>query len=143
MDYYTKVIRQRNRPDLNDPESFQAFWYNLPDSSSMESLLHWATIFNSGKFLERDYGEQENLKRYGQKEPPEVNLTKIQNIPIALLVGKYDGFMGIEDFRKLRDTVKHVFYKEYEGGHVSFILGKDTVETYTKDIIKLLKEYSN
>ena len=128
---------------FNDPKSFQVFWYTLPNGASIESLLYWGTIFNYGKFVERDYGEEENLKRYGQKEPPEVDLTKIQHVPIALLVSKYDGFLGVEESRKLKDTINPVFYKEYEGGHISFLIGKDMVETYTKDVIKLLKEYSN
>lgn len=44
-----------------------------------------------------DRGEEENLRRYGQTDAPEIKINSISDIPIALLVGKYDRLCSLKD----------------------------------------------
>jgi hypothetical protein len=43
----------------------------------------------SNKFQKYDYGKEENLKKYGQEEPPLYNLTNII-VPLVMYYGKHD-----------------------------------------------------
>ena len=90
-----------------------------------------------------------NWEEYGQAKPPELDLKRIRNInvPVALIAGKSDMTVSLADARWVRDQLLDsdlfnesktlVSYKEYEGGHFTFMVGKDM--SYTDDILELLK----
>ena len=79
-------------------------------------------------FAYYDYGAEENMKKYGQKTAPLIDISIIENFPIALFVGKTDELATSEDaswiVKNLGDnTLKH--YEEVAGGHLSFLLAED------------------
>lgn len=90
---------------------------------------------------DRNYDESENVRKYGQKEPPAIDFTKIHSVPIAILGGKYDLFSPVEDSEWVKDQVKPVFFKIYDThGHITFQIGKDM--SYLDDVKQLIEEYS-
>ena len=66
------------------------------------------------------------------------------DIPIALLCGVTDKLASPHDYMWLRDELilnnNCVYYKEYDGGHVYFLMPKD--RTIVHDILALLKCYN-
>jgi hypothetical protein len=71
------------------------------------------------------------------------DLKKIKNIPIALFSGKYDILSCPKDVEWLANELNKdvvVYYKEYELGHDSFIIGKDM--SYMNDVIDTINKYS-
>ena len=71
-----------------------------------------------------------NQQKYGRDTPPIVHLNTITDVPIAMFVGKEDDLGDSADTRWARDTIKSggdaiVHYEEMEGGHASFLIGKD------------------
>ena len=94
-------------------------------------------------FRRYDYGEEENLKRYGTNEPPLIDISQIRDVPIAVFGGKYDLWVPINDSLFIRNNLhpsvlKH--YEEWEAGHQTFIVGKEA--TYLEKVAELIKEYS-
>lgn len=56
--------------------------------------IHYAQeIHENGKFQHFDYGEKENLKRYGQSHPPEYDLSVISS-KVALFYAQNDWLAG-------------------------------------------------
>jgi len=62
---------------------------HTPAGASTKTLLHFAQGVNSKKFRFYDYGEVENLQRYGQKDAPDYNLSQV-TAPVYLLWGEND-----------------------------------------------------
>jgi len=53
---------------------------------SVKQLVHFAQIELHDDIRKFDYGEQNNLKKYGEKLPPKIPIEQIQ-VPIQLWVG--------------------------------------------------------
>ena len=72
--------------------------------------------------------------------PPEIPIQNIKRVPIAMFVGKKDELATDTANQWARDTMKDVvkFYKEYELGHLSFVVGKD-MSYFTTDVLNLLR----
>ena len=54
-----------------------------------------------------DFGPKENLKRYGQTEPPSFNLSSIKShsLPISMFAMKHDRLVNVNLSRKIRDEL--------------------------------------
>lgn len=72
---------------------------HTPDPTSFKVLAHILQMRN-GKFHLFDYGKRENVKRYGQVEPPNYNLTKITT-PIVLYWSDSDAISSPLDIAML------------------------------------------
>lgn len=67
-------------------------------------MAHFASIRGAEKFIKFDYGSDDNLKIYGQRNPPEINLKDIKDMPrTALFVGEKDDLAHPEAGRWLKD----------------------------------------
>lgn len=73
----------------------KAYLSHFPNGASLTQLLHFGQILNKGRFQNFDYGKRQNMEKYGQKEPPFVDITKIQDVPVALFVGEYDSLANV------------------------------------------------
>lgn len=72
----------------------------------------------------------------------EIDLSAIQSVPVAVFVGKYDIVATPTDGQwtvdQIGDAVVH--YQEINGGHLTFVVGKD-VSWFTEDVMGILNEY--
>ncbi|KAF2889161.1 hypothetical protein ILUMI_17012, partial [Ignelater luminosus] len=89
-----------------------------------------------------DYGEKENLRKYGQPNSPEYNLTKI-TAPVALYYGANDLFCVPEDVGKTSSMMQNVVVNKRipDFNHVDILWGIDVVDLVFNDILKLLEKY--
>ena len=130
-------------PHVNDFTSIQRAAAYFPRGHNLKTFELWSQIFINHRLAWFDYGEEENLKRYGSATPPAIDISKIKDVPIALMVGKYDKLVPINDSRWIKDNLDSSvlkFYQEYDYGHMTFIVGKEA--SYLDDVQKLLNEYS-
>jgi surfactin synthase thioesterase subunit len=68
-------------------------------------------------------------------------LTQITEIPIGMFVGNEDLLGDPKDARETRDQIGSiVHYEEIEGGHMSFLAGKDM--SYFERVLDLLSTYN-
>ena len=70
-----------------------------------------------------------------------IPIEKITQVPIAMFVGDSDILADQEDAEWTRDQIPSVFkYQVIQGGHETFIVGKD-MQWFTRDVMAVLKEY--
>ncbi|KAL1110242.1 hypothetical protein AAG570_008319 [Ranatra chinensis] len=67
-----------------------------PAGASTKTLVHFAQLIQSGEFAQFDYGEEENLKIYGTKEPPKYDFKKM-SLPVTLYYGQNDLLANVKD----------------------------------------------
>ena len=131
-------------PSANDITAMQREVSYFSQGYNTKTLKYWSQLFLSHQFEKFDHGEKENLKRYGSPQPPKIEISRIKDVPIALMVGENDVVAPLECSRWIKDNLDSnilKFYKEYKYGHLSFISAKDMC--YLDDVDKLLKEYSS
>ncbi|KAF2888027.1 hypothetical protein ILUMI_18146, partial [Ignelater luminosus] len=115
---------------------------NTPAGSSYKHWRHVIQVYLSGKVPKYNYGEEENLRKYGQKNPPEYNLTKI-TAPVALYYGVNDLLCAQEDVDKTAFMMQNVVVNKRIPGfnHVDILWGIDVVDLVFNDILKLMEQY--
>lgn len=65
-----------------------------PAGTSTKTVVHFAQeIQENGNFQYFDYGERENIKRYGQVAPPLYNIDNIR-VPVSLFYANNDWLAG-------------------------------------------------
>lgn len=111
-----------------------------PSGTSVMNMAHWKQMFDIGKFQAYDYGTaRENTLHYGQSYPPIWDLSKIR-VPIRLFAGASDLLADITDveylWKSLDDKVK-TFYRIYNSGHLTFLLGID-VNPWMNDMLRMI-----
>lgn len=131
------------KPEVNDYEAMRIFWYHGIGGSSYKAMRHWRQIIKTETFTRYDFGSSLlNMSNYGQTTPPDIDISKIHSVPIALMVGKYDTIVPLGDSKWTKEHLNPSvvdFYKEYEYGHVSFVAAKDM--SYLEDVDMLLRKH--
>ena len=110
---------------------------------SKKSLYYWVQTFVGNRFAKYDYGEEENLKRYGTSTSPIVDISAIRDVPIAMFCGIHDKAHPIEASRRIKGELHPrvlKYYQELNFGHITFMVGKDA--SYLNDVQRLIREYS-
>lgn len=90
-----------------------------------------------------DYGKEENWLRYGSYTPPNLDISKIKDVPIALFVGKQDDLSTPEVGQWTKNKVKDniVYYNEMDNhDHFSSAVAKDM--SFMNDVIELLDGFN-
>ena len=104
-----------------------------------------AQQLRSQRFEEFDYGPKMNLREYGSIFPPQLDSTLIKEagIPIGIFVAKGDRTVLPSDSRWLRDQLGNslIFYKEINGGHITFNIGKN-MDWFSKDAMEMIRKYN-
>ena len=126
---------------LNDEQITEDYLGRFPSGASVKSLDHYAQEIRAHYFEEYDYGTAGNQEHYGQDSPPLIDMLHVKSMPIALFVGTGDKLATVEDNKYLRSSLgKNLqLYKEYNMGHLSFMIGKDM--GYVKDMIDFLDKH--
>ena len=125
----------------NDVERSDVMGSKFPQPASWKQLMHYAQFISNGNFAEYDYGKPtKNNKKYGQTQAPEIDVSKISHVPVAMFVGKQDDLATPADTQWARDQIKTtIYYEELDNfDHGSFMLGKDM--SFMDTVLKLVKQ---
>ena len=136
-----------HNPSFDDTDRFQVYMGHFPAAASLQSLVHYGQSCRDHSFSGFIWpSKKENEAHYGSSgQPPIVALNKI-TVPTAMFVGSVDDLGDPTDARWARDTIKSgghgalVHYEEIQGGHATFIVGKDM--TYFERAMGLIKKYN-
>ena len=119
---------------------------NAPAGSSWRNWAHYSQLMadRPQAFKRYDYESDEaNMKVYNQTTPPDYELHKL-DFPIAMFKGRSDLLADPQDVdwvhEKLAKTV--VFFKEYDLGHLSFLIADD-MSFFTVDAMAVINHYNN
>ena len=129
-------------PTLDDPNRLPVYLGHFPSGTSLRCIEHYAQIMKADRYQDFDYGQKGNQQHYNSNFPPEINLQGISKVPIAMFVGTKDELADEIDNRWAKTQLDKtlVFYKEYELGHLTFMVAKDM--SYFNDVLDVLKKYS-
>lgn len=132
-------------PGVDNEERLPVKMAHSPAGAGWRNLIHYAQIIKNKKFLRFDYGEKENMIKYGQSTPPEYKLSDIK-VKMAIAHGSLDTVADPADVAWLLDqsqsglNVKDLllFQKEYKFGHGTYGLAQDASFLYD-DFMPLIK----
>lgn len=122
-------------------------------------------IKHEGWFRYFDYGPEGNLAKYGNSTPPLYNITNIK-VPTYLMYGENDKLANpivsillrypdnyfiekyqFQDVLRLSKKIPNLIglydvpYQKFN--HIDFLWGKDAPELVYKQLLKVIKKYSN
>lgn len=77
--------------DVDDMDRIEVQLSYMPTDSGAFSFKHYGQLMRekTHRFRRYDHGEEINMKKYNQTEPPDYQLSNIQ-FPMAIFSGKYD-----------------------------------------------------
>ncbi|CAL1684024.1 unnamed protein product [Lasius platythorax] len=115
----------------------------LPAGGSVNTMIHYSQIFQSGKFRRYDYGRAKNLLIYDSAEPPNYNLSNIM-VSIVLFYGSGDTLVDIVDLKRLSCTLPNVM-DVYEVpwpnfNHADFIWAKDASKLVYERVLEIMRK---
>ncbi len=132
--------------DLIDPDMIPFYLDHLPGGSTAEMWAHYAQLhLNPGRFAKYDFGEEGNLEHYGQAEPPEYDLTRVEAATV-LFAGDSDGLAAVTDVDLLADVLPNLLdYRivDYSGWtHLCFGAAVNAGELVYTEIIAYMDQLS-
>ena len=115
-------------------------YLDIKGGTSLKNLIHMGQLYNSTKFQKYDYGNRQNLLKYGQEHPPEIDISKI-HVPTALIVAGEDQIGDARDNAEVLSLLPNVvFHKVYDNeDHLSLQFSKNM--TYFDEIMPLIDRY--
>ena len=127
-----------------DPSMAIIFLNHLPDATNSKTMVHMAQMYRNGdKFYHYDFGEEENLIRYGSRLPREYNLDNVKTSTF-IFSGDKDGFATQKDVKILIERLPNVnlHHKVKVDGfaHLDFILGINADKFLNEEIVKVMND---
>ncbi|GBP50491.1 Lipase 1 [Eumeta japonica] len=99
-----------------------------PSGASTKQLVHYAQGVLSREFCQFDYGQQENLRRYGRAQPPAYPIERVST-PVSLVYSTADWLAHPDDvdelYARLGNVVDIHRVPHDKFNHLDFILAKD------------------
>jgi hypothetical protein len=77
-----------SEPDTISDTAQITYFGHFPNGTTTKAVLHILQCIKRQQFARFDYGDVENMKKYGQKEPKKYKLSMIKDMPIALICGQ-------------------------------------------------------
>ncbi|XP_047002450.1 lipase 1-like isoform X1 [Schistocerca americana] len=137
------ITTQKEPQDMNNSRlSFDIA--HLVAGASVYSTIHFRQLIKSGQFRMYDYGEEDNMKQYGQPEPPLFDLSQI-TAPISIHYGHKDTTVTREEAERLfgvlplRIGLFEVPDKKFT--HVDFLISDNAKEVLYDNLTKIIKSY--
>lgn len=117
---------ETSNPREVDFTKIRAYAKSYPARTSLRSIDHFAQMIvtNKREFLKYDFGEEENMKIYGQQEPPKYDLENIRT-KVFIYFGGQDLFTPRENVFHLKNLLKDSELRVFEDwGHLEWFVGK-------------------
>ncbi|OQR69293.1 lipase member M-like, partial [Tropilaelaps mercedesae] len=118
---------------------------HMPSGTSTKNLIHFVQNRKRKDFRRYDYGEEENVWRYGTPYPPRYPLFKI-TAPVAIFWGKNDRLATPEDVSALRREIHQAIVYDYlvpdpQFAHLDFTIGINANHLLHDAVIHLLNKF--
>ncbi|XP_044610642.1 lipase member M isoform X1 [Equus asinus] len=114
---------------------------HTPAGTSVQNILHWSQVLNSGELRAFDWGsETKNLEKGNQPTPIRYKVRDV-TVPTAMWTGGQDWLSNPEDTKALLSEVTNLIYHKNipEWAHADFIWGLDAAHRMYNEIIQLMK----
>eukprot|EP00345_Euplotes_harpa_P001757 CAMPEP_0168331882 /NCGR_PEP_ID=MMETSP0213-20121227/8607_1 /TAXON_ID=151035 /ORGANISM="Euplotes harpa, Strain FSP1.4" /LENGTH=416 /DNA_ID=CAMNT_0008335761 /DNA_START=16 /DNA_END=1263 /DNA_ORIENTATION=- len=138
-DFFLEVLSDDDAK-VNNQNRIGVFLGHYPAGSSLKCFDHFRQILLAKQFQRYDYGEEMNMKKYGQKTPPAIDISKVRGTKIVQIAGSLDLLADPTDNKWLSDQFGDnlIYFKYYELGHMGFLLADDM--QFMHDVLVQLKQ---
>jgi len=119
-----------------------------PAGTSVKNVMHWTQGVKQDGFQMYDYGcglfSCKNQEHYGQKTPPQYNLTQV-TIPTALYYGGQDLLTEPKDIQILLNSLPNIISKSEQStyAHLDFTWAVNANEQVYQSVVRQLLEVNN
>lgn len=134
------LIAGFDKKELNESR-VPVYLSHLPAGTSVKDLLHFSQLVKSKQFQMYNYGSTGNVQKYGQKNPPQYNITQM-NVPVALYYGGKDWLADPTDVEgSLLPNLPHLIdvLKRETWDHLDFVWGIDANRYVYDDVLKKMR----
>jgi pimeloyl-ACP methyl ester carboxylesterase len=128
-----------------DYKEVENLFYYEPGGTSTKNLIHWVQIYSNKILQQFDYGQDKNIKIYGQPTPPLYNVDNFKkfNIKSFLTISDSDPFSDEKDLDYLLDKVQNrtdfITVKNLTGyNHLDYLWSTDADKDIYPDLINFL-----
>ncbi|KAH6929209.1 hypothetical protein HPB50_024425 [Hyalomma asiaticum] len=116
-----------------------------PAGTSMKNIIHYGQLVGSKRAQKFDYGASKNSEVYGQREPPEYNLSRVTT-DVGLFWSKGDEFVTPREVDELRSSLRGRIKRErYIADpfytHVHFVIGLVNQKYLFSNLLDFLAGY--
>ena len=116
-----------------------------PGGTSVNNLIHWAQMVQSGVFEMHDYGTQINEEFYHQPTPPHYNISAMEGPPVALFFGGVDALVSTADAEILVSQIPpHLIVHQQtipSYNHMELVWGLDAHQLVYESVVQLVKKH--
>jgi len=133
----TKQINE-SRIDVIDAHS--------PSGTSVQNVIHFGQLMNSGKFQAYDYGSaKKNQEHYGSDTPPEYDVSQLE-VPVSFYSSDKDWLADPQDVAnavsKVKNVIENVQVPNYN--HMDFVWGtRAAAEVFTPIQKSIAKDFAS
>ena len=124
----------------------ESYMGHFPAGTSYRCLDHYRQLILTDSFKKYDFGLEKNLNTYGCEHPPTTDLSAFSGMPMALFCGRSDKLASPLDYGWLRDILAMnqncIYFKEYDMGHVAFLMPNEEDRKYFLEMLELCKHFN-
>ncbi|XP_047477840.1 lipase 3-like [Penaeus chinensis] len=131
-------------PDEMNRDLLPTIAAHTPAGTSVHSVTHFGQLMTSDGFYKFDHGPRGNLLRYGQRQPPLYDLSRVR-IPVAIFAGENDYLADPQDVelteRELPNVVQSTMLSSFS--HMDFSRAVHAYEYVYKHVLDFFWHYRN
>ncbi|KAL1475667.1 hypothetical protein MTO96_037123, partial [Rhipicephalus appendiculatus] len=116
-----------------------------PAGTSMKNVIHYGQLVGSKRAQMFDYGASKNNEVYGQREPPEYNLSRVTT-DVGLFWSKGDQFVTPREVDELRSSLgsrvkREGYIADPYYTHIHFVIGLVNRKYLFRNLLDFLGGY--
>lgn len=128
-------------PEAFDTKLVSRIFNVYPRETSLKNIQHYIQCVRAGQLQHFDYGETENLERYGQASPPAYDLGKLDT-PLALFYGASDRLVMPSTHEVTAASLRPGILRKVDltgtHGHVDFVWAKTAKQDVYLPVINFI-----
>lgn len=131
-----------------DDDRVAAYLSHTPSGTSVKNVAHYGQEVLSARFAHFDHGALGNLEKYGQREAPSYDLSRIRSKSIALFVADNDWLASPRDVQRLRSELRvqpfavfNLTEQVASWNHIDFVYGKQAGELVNTKIEQVFSHF--
>ncbi|XP_054922907.1 lysosomal acid lipase/cholesteryl ester hydrolase-like [Dermacentor andersoni] len=118
---------------------------HIPAGTSTKNVIHFGQLVGSKRPQKFDYGSSKNLEVYGQRKPPEYNLSRVTT-DVGIFWSEGDQFVTPREVGELRAALGARVKREWYIGdpfftHLHFFIGLASKKYLFKNLLDFLAGY--
>ncbi|XP_077301626.1 lipase 1-like [Arctopsyche grandis] len=133
-------------PAMIDFDTISPFTIHEPGGGSIWELYQHLENHNAKNFRQFDHGMMRNIDLYGELQPPQYNLTKV-DAPVRIFYSEKDKIAAKEDVLTLSNDISNLIavtaVPKKNFSHGDFVYANDAKEIVNNDVIAFLKNNRN